>query len=82
MVNRWMGAGLFTAGVVVGVAIASLRPEAVVGAQGSWQCRSWTLEAKDGVDAAGPWLAGAVQVEISTAGVEVAGRYVLVACKR
>jgi hypothetical protein len=77
-----MGAGLFTAGVVVGVAITSLRPESVVSAQASWQCRSWTLEAKDGVDAIGPWLAAATQVEISTAGLEVAGRYVLVACKR
>ena len=45
MINRWMGVGLLSAGVVVaGVALAGLRPELVVSAQAGWQCRSWTFD--------------------------------------
>lgn len=82
MGNQWMGVGLFVAGVVIGIGVTTLRPEAVVSAQGAWQCRSFTLEAKEGVDTIGPWLGGSAQVQISTAGLDVANRYVLVGCKR
>ena len=46
MRNRWMGVGLISAGVVLSVALAGLRPEPVASAQAQagWQCRSWTLE--------------------------------------
>ena len=81
MANRLIGLGLLSAGVVIGVALDVLRPEPVVSAQDRWQCRSWTLEASNGVDAVAPWLGAAERVEISTAGLAVANRYVLVACK-
>jgi hypothetical protein len=77
-----MDVGLFSAGIVMGIAVTGLRQETVVSAQGSWQCRSWTLAAKEGVDAIGPWLGGAAQVEISTASLANSGLYALVACKR
>jgi hypothetical protein len=82
MVNRLIGVGLLSAGVVTGVVLARLWPEPVVSAQGAWQCRSWTLESKEGADAVGPWLGTAHNVELSTAGVEIGGRYALVACKQ
>ena len=82
MVNRWIGVGLLSAGVVIGVALAGLRQEPVVSAQAGWQCRSWTLDSKEGVDAIGPWLGTAARVEISAAGLSIAGRYTLVACKQ
>ena len=82
MVNRWMDVSLFSAGLVIGMAVAGLRLEPVVLAQSGWQCRSWALESREGVDAIGPWLGGAAHVEISAAGLEVAGRYILVTCKR
>ena len=55
--------------------MAELWPEPVVSAQDRWQCRSWTLEASNGVDAVAPWLGAAERVEISTAGLAVANRY-------
>ena len=82
MKNRWMVMGLFGAGVVTGGALAEWQLEHILSAQAGWQCRSWTLESKDRVDAIGPWLGTAERVEISTAGLEVAGRYLLVACKQ
>ena len=83
MVNRLIGVGLLSAGVVTGVVLARLWPESFVSAQGGvWQCRSWTLDSKEGADAVGPWLGTARNVELSTAGVEIGGRYALVACKR
>ena len=81
MMNRWRGISLLGAGVVIGGAVTGLWPEPVVSAQDRWQCRSWTLEASNGVDAVAPWLGAAERVEISTAGLAVANRYVLVACK-
>jgi hypothetical protein len=81
MANRLMGVGLLSAGVVMGLALEGLRPEPVVSAQARWQCRSWTLEASNGVDAVAPWLGAAERVQISTAGLAVANRYILVACK-
>jgi hypothetical protein len=74
--------GLFSAGMLIGTAVAGLRPEPAVSAQGSWQCRSWALESKEGADVVGPWLGGAAHVEISTASLANSGRYALVACKR
>jgi hypothetical protein len=82
MVNRWMGVGLFSAGVVIGLAVAGLRQEPVVSAQAGWQCHSWILESKEGADVVGPWLGAASRVEIAAAGLSVAGRYTLVACKQ
>ena len=82
MVNRWMDVSLFTAGVVIGVVVAGLSREPVVSAQGGWQCRSWTLESTQTSDAVGPWLGTAARVEIATAGIEIGGRYALVACKQ
>ena len=83
MRNRWMGGlGLFTAGVVTGLALAGLEVP-VVSAQGNWQCRTFALEStQQSADAIGPWLGAAAHVEISTAGLEVANRYILVACKQ
>ncbi len=82
MVNRWMGVGLFSAGVVIGVALAGLRQEPVVSAQAGWQCRSWTLESKESADVVGPWLGAAARVEITAAGLSQAGRYTVVACRQ
>ena len=82
MKKRWMVASLFGAGVVTGGAIAEWQLEYIVSAQARWQCRSWTLEASQGVDAVAPWLGTAEHVEISTAGLDIANRYVLVACKQ
>jgi len=82
MKTRWIVVGLFGAGVVTGGAVAEWQQEHILSAQARWQCRSWTLESKDGVDAIGPWLGTAERVEISTAGLDVAWRYVLVACKQ
>jgi hypothetical protein len=73
--------GLLSAGILLGLALAGLRPEPVVSAQDRWQCRSWTLESSNGVDVVAPWLGAAERVEISTAGLAVANRYILVACK-
>jgi hypothetical protein len=82
MVNRWMGVGLFSTGVVIGVALAELPQELVLSAQAGWQCRSWTLESTEGADAVGPWLGAAARVEIAAADRSTAGRYTLVACKQ
>ncbi len=82
MVNRWIDVGFFSAGVVIGVAVAGLRPEPVVSAQAGWQCRSFTRESKESADAIGTWLGAAARVEIAAAGLSVAERYVLVACKQ
>jgi hypothetical protein len=82
MINQWMGVGLFTAGVVIGMAAASRGQESVVSAQTGWQCRSWALEEKESPDAIGSWLGSSARVEIAAAGLAVAGRYALVACKQ
>jgi hypothetical protein len=82
MVNRWMGVGLFIAGFLSGVAVTGQRPEPVVSAQAGWQCRTWTLESTDNADPIGPWLGTAARVEIATAGLAIAGRYALVACRQ
>ena len=82
MKNRWMVAGLFGAGVVTGGAVAEWQLEHILSAQAGWQCRSWTLESSNGVDAVAPWLGSAERVQISTAGLDVANRYILVACKQ
>lgn len=82
MMNRWMSVGLLGAGVLVGVGVEGLRHEPVVSAQSAWQCRSWTLESKESVDAVGPWLDTAARVEIAAAGLDRVGRYALVACKQ
>ena len=82
MRNRLVGVGLFSAGILIGNAVTGPLPEPAVSAQGSWQCRSWTVQATEGAEAVGPWLGGAAQVEISTTTIEMNGRYVLVACKR
>ena len=82
MRHRWLGVGLFTAGVVIGVVVAGLQQESAVSAQSGWQCRAWTMESKGGAEAVGPWLGTAARVEISTAGIEYNGRYALVACKQ
>jgi len=44
MVKHWIGVGLLSVGVVIGVAAAGLRQEPVMSAQGHLQCRSWTFE--------------------------------------
>ena len=82
MVNRWMDVSLFSAGLVIGMAVAGLRLEPVVSAQGGWQCRSWTLESKESADVVEPWLGTSARVEIAAAGLSIAGRYTLVACKQ
>lgn len=82
MVNQWMGVGLFSAGVVLGVALTGQPQEPVVSAQAGWQCRSWTLESEESGDPIGPWLGSAAHVEIASAGLAIAGRYALVACKQ
>ena len=82
MRNRWMAVGLFGAGVVTAGAVAEWQLEHIVSAQDRWQCRSWTLESSQGVDAVAPWLGSAERVELSTAGRDIANRYVLVACKQ
>ena len=46
-----------------------------------WRCRGRTVAGACGVDAVGPWLGPAERAEISTAGLSIAGRYTLVACK-
>ena len=46
-----------------------------------WRWRGRTVAGACGVDAVGPWLGTAERVEISTAGLSIAGRYILVACK-
>jgi hypothetical protein len=81
MVNRWIGVGLISTGVVIGAALAGLQQESVVSAQAGWQCRSWTLESNESADAIEPWLGAAARVEIS-ASPSVAGHYILVACKQ
>ena len=80
MVTQWIGVGLISVGVVIGV--AGQRSEPVVSAQAGWQCRSWTLESKESADVVGPWLGAAARVEIAAAGLSIAGRYTLVACKQ
>ena len=83
MVTQWIGVGFFSAGVVIGVAVTALRPEPVVSAQTTaWQCRSFTRESKESADTIGTWLGAAARVEIAAAGLSVAERYVLVACKK
>jgi hypothetical protein len=77
-----MVAGLFGAGVVTGGAVAEWHLEYILSAQTRWQCRSWTQEASQGVDTLAPWLGAAERVEISTAGLDVANRYIVVACKQ
>jgi hypothetical protein len=82
MTNRWLGVGLVGVGVVAGVAVAGLRPETVVSAQTGWVCRSWTLESGEGVGALAPFLGASPRVELTAAGLDIAGRYVLVACRQ
>lgn len=83
--TRWMGVGLVSAGVAIGAALAGLPQEDVVSAQGNWQCRSWALASKHTADAdeeLDTWLGAAARVEMTAAGLDVAGRYILVACRQ
>jgi hypothetical protein len=60
-----------SAGVVIGVALAGLRPKPVLPA-----------ESKEGTDAAGPSIGAAACVEIASADLSLAGRYTLAVCKQ
>lgn len=84
MVNRWLDVSLVAAGVVIGVVVAGLAQwqGPVVSAQSEWHCRSWIQESKETADPVGPWLGTAARIEMAAAGLSVAGRYVLVACKQ
>lgn len=79
-------------GMGIGFEVARMLPESVVHAQASWQCKSWTFGLTDALgrpqanqdDAAaiGTWLGQARTVEMSSNGLEVAGRTSVVVCKQ
>jgi hypothetical protein len=82
MVNRLIGVGLFSAGAVIGVALTGLRPEPVASAQAGLQRPSWTGESKGGAEVVAPWLGAAARVELTAAGLSIAGRYAAAACRQ
>ena len=51
-------------------------------AQSNWQCMSWTLDSSGNLGSVSNFLAGAKTVELTSAGVDVANRFALVACKQ
>ena len=65
-------AGLFTSHLLEREALA----------QSNWQCMSWTLDSNGNLGAVSNFLAGAKTVELTSAGVSVANRFVMVACKQ
>jgi hypothetical protein len=77
---------------VIGFKAASVLPDSVVSAQSGWQCTSWTLQADvnarddrkkpEDATAIGTWLGQAKNVHLSSAGLDVAGRYSVLACKQ
>jgi hypothetical protein len=80
--RRTLSAVLVVVGMAVGFAAAHLVPESVVSAQTGWQCKSWTLEKQEDTSAVGTWLGQARNAQIAAAGLSVAGRFTVVACKQ
>jgi hypothetical protein len=80
--GRKFAVALVAVGMVIGFKAAQFVPESVVNAQTGWQCSRQVLTEKDDLSGVATWLGQARSVEISTAGLTVAGRYVLVACKQ
>lgn len=78
MLNRWMGVGLLSAGIAIGLAAAGLRESPVASAQA---VQSGTPESKESVEVDAPWLGAAAHLEITATGVSIAGRY-KVACEQ
>ena len=65
-------AGLFTSHMLEREALA----------QSNWQCMSWTLDSSGNLGPLSNFLAGAKTVELTSAGLEIANRFALVACKQ
>ena len=51
-------------------------------AQTSRQCMSWTVESGGSLDDVATFLAGAKTVELTSAGLSIANRFALVACRQ
>ena len=91
--GRKSAVALVVVGMMIGFRAAQYVPESVVNAQTGWQCQSWTFQKgreqapamraeQENMAAVGAWLGQARTVQISAAGLDVAGLYALVACKQ
>jgi hypothetical protein len=67
-----MGVGLLSAGIAIGLAAAGLREGLVVSADAG---RAWTPGSKESNEVTESWRGAAAHVEITTAGLSIAGRY-------
>jgi hypothetical protein len=72
---------VFAAGFLAGMFASRLLERAVM-AQSNWQCASWSLDSNGNLGPVSSFLAGAKTVELTSAGLSVANRFVLVACKQ
>lgn len=79
--KRVMVAIVFVAGLVGGLFIARYS-ETTVLAQRPWTCKSFEMDSKqDTANSIGGFLGSASTVELTSAGLEVASRYIVVACR-
>ena len=79
--KRAMVASVFVAGLVVGYFMAGFS-ETTVLAQRPWQCKSWEMDSKtDNTGVIGTFLGSATNVQLAAAGVSVASRYAVIACR-
>ena len=72
---------VFAAGFLAGRFTSQLLEREVL-AESNWQCMSWTLDSSGNLGSVSNFLAGAKTVELTSAGVDVANRFALVACKQ
>jgi uncharacterized membrane protein YciS (DUF1049 family) len=79
--NRTIVAIVFAAGLVAGYVIAGTTQTSVQ-AQSAWECRSWETNSNtDNTGEIETFLGSATNVQLTSAGVDVATRYVVTACK-
>jgi hypothetical protein len=87
--KRTVAVMIFASGIAAGFFGGQvLGPAVAVEAQGAgapgWQCRSWTRNDASATDVTevGGWLANAMNVQLTSAGLSAGSRYALVACKQ
>ena len=72
---------VFAAGFLAGLFTSHMLEREAL-AQNNWQCMSWSLDSGGNMGAVSSFLAGAKTVELTSAGLSIANRFELIACKQ